>query len=202
MTEKSSSRFIERTLVLVKPDGVKRGVVGDIIHRFERAGLKLVGMKMMWVDKAHVAKHYPDDRTELIQGMGEKTLGSYEKYGLDAVEMLGTKDPLEIGKIVNAWNKEFLSSGPVVAMVLEGLHAIENVRLMAGATIPTAATPGTIRGDYSIDSPALANSRKRAMRNLVHASGNQAEAIYEIDLWFKPEELHTYVRADEDVMFQ
>lgn len=199
---KSVSRFIERTLVLIKPDAVKRGLTGDILHRFERAGLKVLAIKMVWVDRDHVAKHYPDDRVDFIRGMGEKSLTTYDKYGLDPIELIGTKDPLEVGKIINEWNREFLTSGPVVAIVFEGIHAIENVRLMAGNTLPTLATPGTIRGDLSVDSPSIANARKRAVRNLVHASGSQAEAVYEIDLWFKPEELHGYTRADEDVMFQ
>lgn len=193
--------LIERSLVLVKPDGVKRGLVGEIVARFEKTGLKMLGMKMVWVDKAHVAKHYPDSRHDLIHGIGQKTLEMYVKYNLDPVERLGTKDPVKIGTMVNKWNRDFLASGPVVAMVLEGVHAIDNVRMMTGHTFPATAQPGTIRGDHSIDSPALANLKKRPVRNLVHASGTPAEADYEIHLWFKPEELHTYKRADEDVMF-
>lgn len=195
------NRFIERTLVLVKPDGVKRGLVGEIVQRFERMGLKIIAMKMVWVDEQHVAKHYPDSRIEFLKGMGMKTLDSYAKYGLDVKQVLGTDDPIAIGRQVNKWNRDFLVSGPVVAMVLEGLHAIENVRQLAGHTIPTMAAPGTIRGDHSVDSPALANERRRTVRNLMHASGNLAEAQYEIDLWFKGSELHDYKRADEDVMF-
>jgi nucleoside-diphosphate kinase len=193
--------LVERSLVLVKPDGVIRGLVGEIIHRFEKAGLKMVGLKMMWVDKEHIAKHYPDSRTDLLTGMGEKTLKTYEKYGMNATEVLGTNDPLVIGRMVNEWNKEFLVSGPVVAMVLVGVHAIYNIRMIVGNTLPTFADPGSIRGDYSIDSPALANTKKRAVHNMVHASGNVAEADYEIDLWFKPAELHDYKRAEEDIMF-
>lgn len=194
--------IIERSLVLVKPDGVKRALVGEIIGRFEKAGLKIVALKMVWVDKAHVSKHYPDARTELLQAMGEKSLKTYEKYGLDAKEILGTTDAIEIGTMINKWNRDFLSSGPVVAMVLEGIHAIDNVRMITGNTLPSFAEPGSIRGDYSIDSPALANTRKRAVHNMVHASGNPAEAEYEIDLWFKPNELHDYKRSDHDVMFE
>lgn len=197
----SPAHLIERTLVLVKPDGVKRGLVGDIVSRFEKAGLKIVAMKMVWVDKKHVAKHYPDSRTELLQAMGEKSLKTYEKYGLDPMEILGTTDPTAIGKMINEWNRDFLSSGPVVAMVLEGIHAIDNVRMITGNTLPTFAEPGSIRGDFSIDSPALANSRKRAVHNMVHASGNVAEAVYEIDLWFTAKDIHDYKRSDEDVMF-
>jgi nucleoside-diphosphate kinase len=202
MKTDAAARFIERTLILIKPDGVQRGLTGEILHRFEKAGLKILAMKMVWVDKKHVSQHYPDDREEFIRGLGEKSLTTYAKYGLDAKELLGTTDPLEIGKMVNNWNRDFLTSGPVVAVVLEGIHAIENVRMMAGNTLPTLAAPGTIRGDLSIDSPSVANTRQRAVRNMVHASGNLAEATYEIDLWFQPAELHGYKRADEDVMFQ
>lgn len=195
------SLLIERTLILVKPDGVKRGLSGEIIARFEKAGLKVVAMKMVWVDKEYASKHYPDSRQELLSAMGEKSLKTYEKYGLDPMKILGTSDPAEIGKMINEWNKNFLSSGPVVAVVLEGIHAIDNVRMITGNTLPTFAEPGSIRGDYSIDSPALANQQKRAVHNMVHASGNPAEAAFEIDLWFKPKEIHDYKRSDEDIMF-
>jgi len=192
---------MERTLILVKPDGVKRGIVGDIIYRFEKAGLKIVGMKMVWVDKNLVDKHYPDSRTALLQGIGEKTIQSYKENGKDPVKELGTDDPMKIGKMVNDWNKDYLSAGPVVAIVFEGHHSILNVRRIVGHTFPSMANPGTIRGDYSLDNPVLANERKRPVRNIIHASGNKAEADYEIDLWFSKGELHSYIRADEDVMF-
>jgi len=200
MSENQS--LIQRSLVLVKPDGVKRGLVGEIISRFEKAGLKMVGVKLIWVDKELVSKHYPDDRTEFLEGMGKKTLATYEKYGKDPNEELGTKNPLEIGRMVNNWNMEFLSSGPVVAIVWEGLHAIDNIRMIAGNTLPTFAEPGTIRGDYSLDSPALANANKRAVRNMMHSSGNEEEAKYEIQLWFHENELYDYKRADEAIMFE
>jgi nucleoside-diphosphate kinase len=192
---------MEKSLVLIKPDGVKRGLIGEIIHRFEAAGLKLVAAKMVWVDEELVAKHYPDTREEFLKGMGEKSLNTYKEYGMDPLEKLGTDDPLTIGKMVNAWNREFLSEGPVMAMVWEGNHAITNVRRIVGPTLPTFAPPGTIRGDYSVDSPVLANVKKRAVKNLIHASGNPEEAELEINLWFTPKEIHEYKRADEDVMF-
>lgn len=195
------SANIERSVVLVKPDGVARGLVGEILSRFEKAGLKLVAVKMVWVDKDFAARHYPGSREEFLRGMGEKTLKTYEEYGRDPHEVLGTKDPLEIGRMVNAWNLEFLTSGPVVAMLFEGLHAISNVRRIVGATLPVFAAPGTIRGDYSIDSPAMANERRRAVKNIIHASGNVEEAKYEIELWFHTEEIHAYKRADEEAMF-
>lgn len=198
---KPGSDLIQKTVVLVKPDGVQRGIVGEVISRFERAGLKIVAMKMIWVGKDHVTKHYPESRTELMKAIGTKTLEAYEKYGKDAKEELGTMDPVEIGKMVNKWNVDFLSSGPVVAMLLEGAHAIEGVRMIVGHTLPLLANPGTIRGDYSIDSPALANTRKRPLRNIVHASGNPEEAKYEEELWFHAKEIFDYPRADEGVMF-
>ena len=182
-------------------DAVKRGLAGEIIGRLERSGLKIIAMKMIWADKDFVGRHYPGDRIEFLKGMGEKTLATYAKYGKDAHEELGTMDPLEIGRMVNQWNVEFLSSGPVVAIIFEGLHAIENIRLAVGNTLPVFAQPGTIRGDFSLDSPAMANSRKRSVRNLVHASGTVEEAQYEAQLWFHDKEIHSYKRADEEVMF-
>ncbi len=192
----------ERTVVLIKPDAVKRGLIGEVIRRFEKAGLKIIAMKMVQVDKEMVAKHYPDDRTELLKGIGEKTLATYEKYGKDPKEELGTLDPIELGRMVNNWNMEFLSSGPVVAILIQGLHAIDNVRMMAGNTLPTFAEPGTIRGDFSIDSPALANEKKRAVRNIIHASGNAEEAKYEEQLWFRQGDIYEYVRSEEATMFE
>jgi nucleoside-diphosphate kinase len=193
--------MVERTLVLIKPDGIKRGLIGEILHRYERAGLKIVGMKMVWSDRDHAMKHYPTT-DEHMRMMGEKSLKTYAEYGLDPIKYVGTKDPLEIGKMIRQWNADFISSGPVLAIVLEGNHAIDNVRMLTGNTIPTFAAPGTIRGDFSLDSPALANSRKRAVKNLIHASGDVSEAEREINHWFKKEEIHSYTRAEEGVMFE
>lgn len=192
---------MEQSLVLIKPDGVKRGLVGEIIHRFERAGLKLIGMKMVWVDKKLVDKHYPNERDEFIRGMGQKTLDNYKELGIDPLQHAGTDDPHEIGLMINVWNKELLTSGPIVAMVYEGNHAIANIRRIVGPTLPSMAAPGTIRGDLSLDSSALANEKKRAIKNLIHASGNKEEAELEVNLWFTKEELHSYTRADEETMY-
>jgi nucleoside-diphosphate kinase len=193
----------ERTVVLIKPDGVKRGLVGEILVRFEKMGLKIRAMKMVWADEGLAKKHYPDSRTELLKGIGEKTLATYEKYGMDPNEKFGKMTPEEIGKMVNGWNIEFLTSGPVVAMLLEGLHSVDNVRAMVGSTMPVSAQAGTIRGDYSLDSAALANIKGRAVKNLIHASGNNEEADYEAQLWFKEVDVvDNYKRTDEDVMFE
>lgn len=197
----SSSKLMkEQTVILIKPDGVKRGLVGEILGRFEKTGLKIAAMKMIWVEKDHVLKHYTD-KDEFLRGMGEKTLKTYKEYGFDPKEEIGTTDALEIGKMVREWNITFMTSGPVVAVLLEGIHAVDNVRMMVGNTLPRFAEPGSIRGDYSIDSPLLANMTKRAVRNLIHASGTVEEAEFERQLWFKENEMYEYRRSEEADMF-
>ncbi|MBI4434401.1 nucleoside-diphosphate kinase [Candidatus Uhrbacteria bacterium] len=190
---------MERTCVLVKPDGVKRGLVGEIIHRMEQRGLKLVACAMFTPDREKARGHYPGT-DEWMTGMGLKTLETYAKYGKDPVAEMGTADPLEIGKLVAEWNVDFLSSGPIVAMVWEGLHAIDMVRKIVGHTVPMKAEVGTLRGDYSIDSPDFANADRRAIRNIVHASGDPPEAEREIAYWFSPKEIHVYKRAEEQLV--
>lgn len=190
----------ERTIVLVKPDGVKRGLVGEVIKRIEMRGLKIIALKMVKPSEEHVRLHYPNTDS-WIKGMGEKTLETYAKYGKDPIKELGTADSLEIGKMVQKWNVEFLMSGPLVAIMVSGIHAIDMVRKIVGKTIPALAEMGTIRGDFSVDSPILANTGKRAIHNVVHASGDPAEAEHEIEHWFSPEEIYDYKRAEEDIMF-
>jgi nucleoside-diphosphate kinase len=191
---------MEQTFVMVKPDGVKRGLVGQILSRFERCGLKLVGLKMIHPTKTRVEKHYPSTE-KWFTIVGEKTLNSYAELGLDPKEHLGTDSAVEIGKTVKKWLVDFISSGPVVCMVWEGNHAIQNVRRIVGNTLPIKAQPGTIRGDFTIDSPDLANIKHRPIRNIVHASGDPEEAAHEISLWFTNEELHIYQRVDAEIMF-
>ncbi len=190
--------FVQKTVVLVKPDGVKRGLVGDILSRFERVSMKIVAMKMVWVDAEVVGKHYAD-KDEYHMTVGTKTLENYQKYGFDAGETLGTKDPVEIGKLVRKWNMEFLSSGPVVAMLLSGENAVEIVRKMIGHTFPQVAAPGTIRGDYSFESAMGSNLAKRSTKNLIHASGSVEEAEFETKLWFRENEIYDYKRVGEDL---
>lgn len=181
----------ERTLVILKPDAVRRGLVGEILSRFEKTGLKLVAAKMVTPSKELANKHYPTEREEFITGMGNKTLDNYKEQGLDAKEVLGTDDAHKIGLMIQSWMVDFMTSGTVFAMVLEGPHAIEICRKLTGHTLPLKADPGTIRGDYSYDSPALANVEKRPILNLVHASGEKAEANFEINLWFTKDELQS-----------
>jgi nucleoside-diphosphate kinase len=153
----------QQTLVLLKPDAVRRGLTGEILHRFEKAGLKIIGMKMVWIDEDHSKEHYSEHVDKAF----------YE--GLE----------------------EMITEGPVVAAVLEGIEAVTVVRKMVGSTEPKEAAPGTIRGDYTHHSYALADAKGMAVRNVVHASGDTDEAADEIALWFDDEELHTYKRADE-----
>lgn len=190
----------ERTLVFLKPDGVQRGLVGEIIQRFERAGLKLVGMKMVWPTRDLLARQYPKDET-FLKTIGGKTKEAFASYGLDVKRETGTDDPLEIGGQVRGWLIDYISSGPVVAFVVEGIHAVTVVRKLVGDTLPYRAAPGTIRGDFSTDSPTMANLATRPVRNLIHASGSVEEAVAEILLWFRDAELYAYERADERAMF-
>ena len=191
---------MEKTLIVLKPDAILRSLTGEIIARFEKAGLKIVAAKMISVPKELAEKHYPADRKELWVGIGNKTLSHYKEMEEDAKKLLGTDDPAEIGKLARVWLLDYITSGPVLAAVFEGPHAVEIVRKIVGHTLPLKSAPGTIRGDYSFDSSFLANNAKRAIINLIHASGNLEEAEYEIPLWFKKGEIVDYTRADHQIM--
>jgi nucleoside-diphosphate kinase len=190
----------ERTYVMVKPDGVKRGLTGEIIRRFEQRGLKVVALAMAKPSYEQIDNHYPKSEA-WIKRVGEKTLTTYAKYGYDAQKELGTTDAETIGKMVRKWLIDFMTSAPLVKMVVEGVHAIDMVRKLAGETMPSAAAVGTIRGDYSVDSAAAANKEKRAVMNIVHASETQEEATHEIAHWFKPEDIYDYARAEEECVY-
>ena len=189
-----SNDLIERTFVAVKHDGVQRGLIGEIIKRFEQRGLKLAALKMIQVDRKFAAKHYPLTE-EWIKGTASTTRKAYEKRGIALKE-----SDREICERINNWLKDYLSEGPVVAMVWEGYHAIEICRKIVGTAEARSALPGTIRGDFSVDSYELADKKKRPVRNLVHASGNLQEAENEISLWFKKEEIHDYTKKDWEVI--
>lgn len=154
--------MLQNTLIILKPDAIKRGIVGEIISRFEKVGLHLLGMKMVVPSQEHLHHHY-------------ETIGK-----------LGTRRGEEVLKV----NSEFMSSGPVIASVWEGVEAIEIVRKMVGSTEPKAALPGTIRGDYSHLSYGYADANKAWLTNLIHASATPEEAQQEIDLWFTPSEIY------------
>lgn len=166
MSNKSDSAFkkyCERTLVLIKPDGVQRQLSGRILQRFEDVGLKIVGMKMVWVNKDFAENHY-------IAHKGKKFF-----------------KPLV----------DFLIEGPVIAIALEGLHAVEVVRKISGTTEPKTALPGTIRADFAHHSYEYTDKKGISIRNLVHTSGSVEEADKELSLWFSGEELHSYKTVHE-----
>jgi nucleoside-diphosphate kinase len=164
---KMSEKFIERTLVLLKPDAVQRSLVGNIITRFENVGLKIVGIKMQWVTSEFSKKHYSD----------------------------------HVSKPFYKALETFITEGPVIAMVIEGIHAVETVRKMVGSTEPRKALPGTIRGDFAHHSYEYADKKGISIKNLIHASDSIENANKEVSLWFKPEELHTYKTVHEKHVF-
>lgn len=200
MKERLQKMLGERTLVLIKPDAVMRGLIGVICQRFEQAGLKIVACKMVFPTRKLLDGHFPKSE-DWIRGMGEKTLETYREYQIDPVEILGTVDALAIGQKIKEWNYRYLTLGPVMVMVLEGIHAVNTVRKLIGHTLPYKASPGTIRGDFSINAPDLANVVGSACKNLVHASGTTEEAGQEIANWFNITELLAWQRTDDFVHF-
>jgi nucleoside-diphosphate kinase len=173
----------EITYVMIKPDGVRKGLVGEIIRRFEQRDLKIVALEMFQPTAEKMDNHYPKDEAWITR-LGGKTLATYEKYGYSAKEEYGTDDAREIGMMVRGWLIDYMVSAPLVKMVVKGTHAVDMVRKIVGPTLPYAAEMGTIRGDYSVDSPLVANKEKRAVMNLIHASETQEEAKHEIEHWF------------------
>lgn len=189
---------VQRTALLVKPDGVKRGLTGQIIARVEKRGLKITSLKMIWATENQADSHYPKDE-KWINRLGEKTMKNYKKYGIDANEELGTDDTFEIGKMVRGWLIKYLTEGPMVKMIVEGNNAIDIIRKISGDTMPSNADAGTIRGDFSIDDASIANKEKRAIRNILHASETPEEAENEIEFWFAAENVYSYNRTDENL---
>lgn len=188
----------EITYLMIKPDGVRRGLTGEIIKRIEQRGLKIVGLRMIKPTKELIDNHYPKDEA-WISRLGEKTTNTMTKYGIDVKNEMGTTDLLELGKIVRSWLLEYMVSAPLVGIVIKGTHAVDMVRKLSGETMPANALPGTIRGDYSVDSAARANMEKRSVYNIVHASETQEEARHEIKHWFGEFELLDYERTDDAV---
>lgn len=180
---------MEKTLFIVKPHAVERGLVGTFLERFERMGLRLVAIKVVSGNKGLWDRFYPSERAWL-ENVGSKTADDCKARGLDLKARLGTSDVHEVGLFVKQWLVEHMSSGPAVAVVLSGNDVQSKVRTAVGATLPNKAVPGTIRFDYSTDSPSLANDEKRPVFNLVHASdptekrGALIAADYEIGLLF------------------
>ena len=188
----------ERTLVLIKPDGVQRGIVGDIITRFEHKGLKIVGLKITVASEELAAKHYGsllNDEWCKMAGAGVRE--AYEAHGLE----FKWKDDLAAGIAARDNLIGFMACGPMVAMILEGADAIKHVRNMVGFRDPVKADAGTIRADFTVDSALVACAADRAIHNVVHASGNVVEAEEEIALWFTGQELVNYKLVMADILY-
>ena len=187
----------EKTFVLIKPDGVRKGLIGEIIGRFEQRDMKIVAIEMFQATRKEMDSHYPKDE-KWIRRLGEKTNATYEKYGYDVKKDFGNADLLKIGKSVRGWLLDFMCSAPMIKMVVQGVHAVDMVRKIVGPTMPYLAEMGTIRGDYSADSPLLANMEHRPVYNLIHASETAEEAQHEIQHWFGKKTIYRYHRFGID----
>lgn len=179
--------MMNRTLVLIKPDAVRRGLVGRVISRFEDAGLRIARMKVFSPpDRGIILKHYEASEQWLVN-VGQKTIKDFESHGLGIHEIeksYGSAEEQKIGNVVQKRLVEHLSRGTVIALIIEGYGAISKVRKLIGFTIPAQAEPGTIRGDFGSDSAVNAALAGRSIENLVHASDSEETADREIHLWF------------------
>lgn len=185
----------ERSLVLLKPDSVQRSLVGDIIKRFERTGLKISALKMIVPTEAQLLEHY-NKSDEWYERKGKGIIEDLKAQGQEI-----TKEPIEYGRDIIRTIVKYMTAAPVVAMILEGNQACAVVTKVVGTTEPATSDVGTIRGDYTVDSYAHATYENRAVRNLVHQSESPAEAEREIDIWFKSEEIMKYTTAQERIMY-
>ena len=191
----------QRTYCMIKPDGVLRGLTGEIIRRIELSGLKIVALKMVQADKEMIIKHYPISDQAWIDRLGDKGLNTFSDLDIDAKEFLGTDNKSEIGRSFADALVDYMTSAPIVCMIVEGVQAVDMVRKLAGHTLPFKADIGTIRGDFSVDSPTVANMEGRAIHNLFHASETLQEAQSEINLWFGQSDEINYTRTGEEVMY-
>jgi len=185
----------ERTFVIVKPDGVQRGLVGEIIKRYERTGLKLVGMRFGVADEKKFWEHYNKDDAWYLQ-KGAKILEDKKKNGLPT-----DKEPMEYGKDIIRQLVKFMTSGPVLMMVWEGNQAAAVIKKITGGTEPSTSDVGTIRGDFTVDSYNIAAVDDRAVRNLIHCSESAAEAKREIAIWFTDAEMTEYRLVGEQILY-
>lgn len=186
----------EQTLVLIKPDGVQRSLIGEVIRRYEQCGLKLVALKMLIPSEELALKHYSTD-PEWALKTGTKSIEAANARG----QKLWTDDPVQYAEKIRETLKSYLSSGPVVAMVWQGMNAVGIVRKITGSTEPLSSTPGTIRGDYTIDSYSAADKDSRSVRNIIHSSGTVEEANKEIPIWFSKNEILNYRLAIEAILY-
>ncbi len=175
--------MLEQTLIIIKPDAIKRGLIGKIIETFENVGLKLLAGKMVKPDTQVIKNHYPGT-TEWLREMGEKTLASFKQSGLDVKEKMKTDDPNKLGQFVYDRLIKYWQEGPIIVMIWEGPSAVSLARKLRGHTIPVLAEAGTLHGRYSFDSSPLSASLDRVVKTFVHASGSTEEAEREIKYWF------------------
>lgn len=185
----------ERTFVIIKPDGVQRSLIGEIVKRFERSGLKLIGLKMTVLDSDRIWKHYNKDDAWFLK-KGTKIAEDRAAAGLSA-----EKEPIEYGKDIIRALEKFMTSGPVVLMAWEGNSAVSVVTKLVGGTEPATSDVGTIRGDFTLDSYNIAAIDDRAVRNLIHCSDTPENAETEIALWFDPSELITYRHINDEILY-
>ncbi|MDO8538634.1 MAG: nucleoside-diphosphate kinase [archaeon] len=186
--------MLERTLILIKHDGIQRSLVGEILKRFEQRGMKIIGMKMVLPTKEMALNHYV--MTDAwIEKLGNNTRSAAKSKGIELKET-----NREIAERVRQWNIDYLTEGPIIALAFEGFHAIEIGRKLVGHAEARQAQIGTIRGDFTVESYEMADSKQRTIRSIVHASGNLEEATNELSLWFSAKELHEYERLDWKIM--
>lgn len=187
----------EQSLVIVKPDGVQRTLIGEIVRRYERTGLKMIAMKMLIPTPEMATAHYMIGGEEWLENVGKKAAAAYEKKG--------EKSPFatyrENGMAILEANAKYLSSGPVVAMIWEGHQSVGIIRKLTGGTEPLGSDVGTIRGDFTLDSYQLADTDSRSIRNLIHASGTPDEAQKEIPIWFSTNEILSYRLIAEQILY-
>lgn len=185
----------ETTFVMIKPDGIQRGLVGEILKRIERVGLKIVALKMVVPTEEQCWTHYNKDEAWFMK-KGERTMNDRQAAGLPV-----DKPAVEYGKDIIRALVKFMTSGPVVAMVLSGNQAVGIVTKLVGGTEPLTSDVGTIRGDYTLDSYELSSIDERAVRNLIHCSDKPEEAQREMKIWFKPEEMIAYRQLNEEILY-
>ncbi|MBI3573809.1 nucleoside-diphosphate kinase [Candidatus Kaiserbacteria bacterium] len=185
----------QRTLVLLKPDAIQRSLVGEILKRIERTGLKFVAFKFLLANEDELVRHYNKDEKWFLE-KGGRVVADRKLHGL-AVE----KSALEYGKEIIDLIVAFMTAGPILAFVVEGNESVAVVKKIVGATEPKSSDVGTIRGDYTVDSYDHSSVQNRAVRNLLHCSESPEEAVREIAVWFKPEEILEYRLFEEQILY-
>ncbi|MEK7495649.1 MAG: nucleoside-diphosphate kinase [Patescibacteria group bacterium] len=193
--------MIEKTLIIIKPDAVKRGLVGKVIETFENVGLKLMAGKMLKPSADVIKNHYPGT-SEWIKEMGEKTLASFKQSGNNVLETFKTEDPNQLGQFIYERLIKYWMEGPIVVMVWAGPNAVVVARKLRGHTIPALAVPGTLLAQYSFDSSPLSASLDRVVKTFIHASGSTDEAEREIKYWFKDAKFKEYEREVDNLFLK